>query len=688
MTTTPRRRVAYAEGDPIYQVRTSPIPNWLYPGLPTPSRVVEGLAYETVSTPARWTRAAPPGTPVAVTVSFPETAFSGFWQRQTGFRPLSEAEKTAARQALAAWAAVCGLSFVEVPPDVGGDIRFAAYAFHGFVAGARAYSSPPLGFHGHADEDDADIFLNTEAIAPDDSFEPGNYWFETLLHEIGHALGLEHPNEGRQKLTAEQDTSAFTVQSYNGTGSTPVQAPGPGDIEAVQYLYGADDGGVTARWDAAARAVVVTGDEAGNALYDTARADRLDGGAGHDTLYALAGADTLVGGPGDDTLIGGPDATLALFSAAQSQYRFTAEPDGTVRVDGPDGSDLLRHVRRVRFADGPAVAVSALPVRRWPEVVRPVPELTAAAGRRFRYQLADDTFLSPEGGRLTWRLRQEDGTALPGWLRFSAATRTLSGTVPAGAADLTLRVTARDAAGREAGDGFHLFITAAGGGSVRAAASPVPAARTVVRGNAGNNRLRGKARAEEFLCGAGDDDVSAGDGDDIAWGGDGDDEVDGDGGEDVIWAGEGDDYTIDGDGNDQTFGGTGNDTLHGAGGDDLVVGGTGADELWSEIDRDAPAERNTLYGGTGDTPSTLTAPAATSTAATATTCCMSAIRSPTFPRRTPGRRPRRGGPTTPRWSAGPAPTRRCCRRAAPPIPLPPAATARWRSSKPPRRRTG
>ncbi|HYD32497.1 MAG TPA: hypothetical protein VEB64_16765, partial [Azospirillaceae bacterium] len=45
---------------------------------------------------------------------------------------------------------------------------------------------------------------------------------------------------------------------------------------------------------------------------------------------------------------------------------------------------------------------------------------------------------------------------------------------------------------------------------------------------------------------------------------------------------------------------TGNDTLHGAGGDDLVVGGTGADELWSEIDRDAPAERNTLYGGAGD----------------------------------------------------------------------------------------
>ncbi|HYD30874.1 MAG TPA: hypothetical protein VEB64_08465, partial [Azospirillaceae bacterium] len=78
------------------------------------------------------------------------------------------------------------------------------------------------------------------------------------------------------------------------------------------------------------------------------------------------------------------------------------------------------------------------------------------------------------------------------------------------------------------------------------------------------------------------------------------DEVDGDGGEDVIWAGEGDDYTIDGDGNDQTFGGTGNDTLGGESGDDLVVGGTGADELWSDVERDAPAERNTLYGGAGD----------------------------------------------------------------------------------------
>ncbi|HYD68289.1 putative Ig domain-containing protein, partial [Azospirillum sp.] len=524
-----------------------------------------------------------------------------------GFRPLSEAEKTAARQALAAWAAVCGLSFVEVPPEVGGDIRFVAYAFHGFYGGPAtyAYSSAPIGGGstpwGHASDNAADVFLNTALIAPDDSFEPGGEWFEILLHEIGHALGLEHPPEGMQKLEAEENITSFTVLSYHSPAGW-AQAPGPGDIEAVRYLYGADDGGVTARWDAAARAVVVSGDEAGNALYDTVRADRLDGG------------------PGDDTLIGGPDATLALFSAAQSQYRFTAEPDGAVRVDGPDGADLLRHVRRVRFADGPAVAVSALPVRRWPEVVRPVPELTAAAaaGRRFRSRLAADTFHSPDGGRLTWRLRQEDGTALPGWLRFSAATRTLSGTVPAGAADLTLRVTARDAAGREAGDGFHLFITPAGGSGVRAAASPVPAARTVVRGNAGNNHLNGKARNEEFLCGAGDDDVRAGDGDDVAWGGDGcdmlyggngrdqlygeldDDYLSGKAGDDSLSGGVGYDYLLGGEGTDAVFGGEGNDTLGGESGDDLVVGGIGADEFWEDVDRDAPAERNTLYGGTGD----------------------------------------------------------------------------------------
>jgi serralysin len=85
--------------------------------------------------------------------------------------------------------------------------------------------------------------------------EVGNYSFFTMLHELGHALGLKHPHVASgvswETATAERDTLEYSVMSYNSypdqetVGYTNETFGFPqtymmDDIAALQALYGAD----------------------------------------------------------------------------------------------------------------------------------------------------------------------------------------------------------------------------------------------------------------------------------------------------------------------------------------------------------------------------------------------------------------------------------------------------------------
>jgi serralysin len=84
---------------------------------------------------------------------------------------------------------------------------------------------------------------------------------------------------------------------------------------------------------------VINGTPNDDVLTGTAGADRIDGGAG---------VDTITGGAGNDELIGGADLDTAVYSGVRSAYQVE---HGGVAISGPDGTDTLSGVERMKFSD-------------------------------------------------------------------------------------------------------------------------------------------------------------------------------------------------------------------------------------------------------------------------------------------------------------------------------------------------
>ena len=165
---------------------------------------------------------------------------------------------------------------------------------------------------------------------------PGSQGYETLLHELGHALGLKHPfPEGDAMaqivLPVGEDNTSNTLMSYDSVGGW-YSTYQPYDIAALNWLYGADG----------LRGALGMNGTGGRFLTGTSKDELLMGTQFNDTLQGNGGNDMINGGEGFDTTV---------FNGNRNAFTVSVLQDGSLAVAGALGTTTLQSVETLQFAD-------------------------------------------------------------------------------------------------------------------------------------------------------------------------------------------------------------------------------------------------------------------------------------------------------------------------------------------------
>lgn len=242
----------------------------------------------------------------------------------TGQDAFTLSQQAGARTAFNYLREVTGINFVETATGSSAQIHLANLNIQDPLTTGLCSWLAPYSYSGTTlinYKPDAYVYLdNAEWRDANFNLTPGSTGYQTLLHELGHALGLKHPFEDSVQLGADDDTSN-TLMSYTDAGG-PYSAFSPYDIAALNWLYGRDG--------------------LGGALGMNSTGRYITGTTRDDTLQGKGGNDVIDGGDGNDT---------ALFSGVRSNYNIGATSNGDLTVSGGGSVVTLKSVEQLRFAD-------------------------------------------------------------------------------------------------------------------------------------------------------------------------------------------------------------------------------------------------------------------------------------------------------------------------------------------------
>ncbi|MEP2717436.1 M10 family metallopeptidase [Pseudophaeobacter sp.] len=309
----------------------------------------------------------------------------------SGWQPFTTAEKASFEAALAHIESYLNIDFVQVKRTSDPDLNVGAAHFPGNIIGSGGYN---ISYQG-------DTITSWDGfVAYDTTLDlSSNRYTDLILHELGHALGLQHPFEASPALPNEYESNLYSLMSYtanplNGKHSDALMLF---DVLALQDIWGAashnegnsrysgcrtytvdslwDSGGIDTL-DATGRSTGVTldlrqgafssfdadhdvvitfgteienaygakgkdriiGNDLDNLLRGHGDRDLLVGKGGDDRMEGGSGGDTLWGDHGDDVMFGGRGGDRLRGGAGEDRLIGNRGQD---RLDGQAGDDLL-----------------------------------------------------------------------------------------------------------------------------------------------------------------------------------------------------------------------------------------------------------------------------------------------------------------------------------------------------------